>query len=92
MRSWLFTLNFFFLQWGFVRLGQVCSEGPPSKVLGYCWVGPVWPLTGWWGRYVFVLRPHGSFQTLPWWGALLILSSVFTPVCTIMLCVLGVWP
>ena len=53
--SWLFYLNFLILQWFFVRLGRIVNR-KTGEIEGWRFLGIVVPLTGWWGRYIFVCR------------------------------------
>lgn len=46
----LYKFNFFFLQWFFVRLElEVETDG---SLAGINLIGPIIPLTGWWGGYI----------------------------------------
>lgn len=54
-------LNFIFLQWLTIRLARVCLDTDEGlKQIGWCLMGPVLPLSGWWGRYVG--RPTAFFE------------------------------
>lgn len=55
LQSPLGLLNFLFLQWFFVRRTKVYDEDT-GQLLRYGWLGPVWPLTGWWSDYRFLGR------------------------------------
>lgn len=49
--EWTDFLNFFILQWFFVRLQ------PKIKILGgYTFLYFIWPLTGWWVDYKWLWR------------------------------------
>ena len=57
LKSWLGLLNFFVLQWFFVRLMEV------GHTKDDVWVHEKWrilwapvPLTGWWWRYVWLYK------------------------------------
>lgn len=53
---WLGWLNFIVLQWFFVRRAVITKNG---KVIGWCWIKGVVPITGWWGiryRYINAMR------------------------------------
>jgi hypothetical protein len=50
----LFWLNFLVLQWLFVRRARVIEERS-GKQIGWTWIVGVWPLTGWWSDFRFVL-------------------------------------
>lgn len=44
------TLNFLLLQWFGVRVARViCAD--TGRLLGFRILGPIVPLTGWWGPY-----------------------------------------
>lgn len=53
--SWLFWLNFLYFQWFFVRLGKKYSYRQ-KEFLGWEFIGFMFPLTGWWGRYFWVWK------------------------------------
>ena len=48
----LWIINFIFLQWLFVRF-QICADLNSDFVQGKI-IGPIAPLTGWWGDYVYI--------------------------------------
>ena len=56
-RSWLGWLNFFVLQWFFVRLQEV-GRTEWGKWVHERWELLLWPvpLSGWWTRYLYVYR------------------------------------
>lgn len=72
LRTWLGALNFLVLQWFGVRLarhvlsvspgytcdagGRIIGTGDIAVRLGWVWLGPVLPLSGWWGAYVWLRR------------------------------------
>lgn len=45
--------NFLLLQWFFVRLARVEDENGKCAVGLMRWI---WPLTGWWSRYVYLVH------------------------------------
>lgn len=47
--TWLGVINFLIVQWLFVRIARV-TDGA-HRTIGWGFIGAVWPLTGWWGRY-----------------------------------------
>jgi len=51
--TWLKFLNFFVLQWFFVRLQRV-AIAKTNEIIGYDWLLGVVPLTGWWSDYIFL--------------------------------------
>ena len=53
--TWVGWLNFLVLQWFFWRLASV-EDTDTGKRVGWSWVGPVVPITGWWTNYVFLKR------------------------------------
>lgn len=46
----LFIINFFFLQWFFIRLAKI-KDLISGKTCGFCLLYNVTPLTGWWSSY-----------------------------------------
>jgi hypothetical protein len=52
--TWLGYLNFGVLQWLCVRLARERDDA--GNIVGYRWLGPVAPLTGWWNDYVWLTR------------------------------------
>lgn len=56
--TWLWALNFFVLQWLFIRLARVVNAS--GKTIRFCIIGPVVPLTGWWSNYVWLRRKRRS--------------------------------
>lgn len=52
--TWLGILNYFFLQWFFIRLARIdYSDKRPST---YTIIGPIYPTTGWKSPYVYVWK------------------------------------
>lgn len=49
--TWVGMLNFFILQWLFVRLGREIKNGKSKnfKLMFF-----ILPLTGWWGDYIYL--------------------------------------
>lgn len=43
--SWLGWLNLLLIQWSGWRLGRIMDG---EHTVRYAWIGPVWPMTGWW--------------------------------------------
>lgn len=58
--SLLKVLNLFLIQWLFVRLARVTESD--GRTNGWCLIGPVLPLTGWWSRYIGRARPLVWFR------------------------------
>jgi len=48
-KSWFGWLNFIILQWLGVRLA---AEVKKKNIIGWTLIGPILPLSGWWGRYI----------------------------------------
>lgn len=57
--TWLGYLNFLVLQWGFVRLARIV-DSQTRRTIGWRWIGPVWPLTGWWNDYRFLGKARAA--------------------------------
>jgi hypothetical protein len=47
--SWLGIINMVIIQWLFIRLQATCDKG---QIVRFDFIGPIVPLTGWWGPYV----------------------------------------
>ena len=52
--SWVGALNFLVLQWFCFRIARTMLIGVHGRQrqIGWKWVGPVLPLSGWWGDYI----------------------------------------
>jgi len=53
-KSALGRLNFFLLQWWFMRLAHVYYEDMPEVSIGWKILKGVIPLTGWWSSYRYL--------------------------------------
>ncbi len=53
IKTWIGALNFFVLQWACFRLAQRIDI-ETGKRIGWMWMGPVLPLSGWWNDYVWL--------------------------------------
>ena len=56
MPSKLWFLNFFLLQWFFIRLAFVYDVRDDGSLKYHHWmiIHGMWPLTGWWGEYKYL--------------------------------------
>lgn len=61
LRSWLGWLNFFLLQWFFLRLQEVLEDDGKTHVRWQVVTGIV-PLTGWWSNYVYLWKRKLDFR------------------------------
>jgi len=55
--TWLGYLNFVVLQWFFVRYARVTDDR--GETVGFRWLGPILPLSGWWSDYRWVKLRKG---------------------------------
>lgn len=53
--SWLFWINFLYLQWFFIRLGKRYDYNQ-KEYSTWEFIGFMFPLTGWWTDYIWVWR------------------------------------
>ena len=54
--KWLGPLNFYVLQWFFVRLSIEYNEEDTSDHYWFKWIKGVIPMTGWWSNYKYLWK------------------------------------
>ncbi len=52
-KSWLWYLNFFILQWLFIRLGIILNNDN-TTISKFSIIKYPYPLTGWWSNYKWI--------------------------------------
>jgi hypothetical protein len=53
--TWVGWLNFVLIQWSCFRLARIVDTDDGHHI-GWTWIGPVMPLTGWWNKYWYICR------------------------------------
>lgn len=65
-RSWLGYLNFFLLQWFFIRVARSIENEFSNKTVGFGIMVGIVPMTGWTNDYKFF--PWKTYKYIRLWG------------------------